>query len=103
MSFATLALLVAVGLAGPLLAGLPRVTVPLVVGEILAGVVVGRSGLDRVPTGGRSDPGGQPHAVVPVVVGDPLRRPDGVEEGEGQDGEQDDAAGGHPAVEPPVG
>jgi Kef-type K+ transport system membrane component KefB len=50
MSFAMLALLVAVGLAGPLLAGLPRLGIPLVVGEILAGVVVGRSGLDWVPT-----------------------------------------------------
>ena len=49
MSFATLALLVAIGLAGPILAGLPRFGPPLVVGEILAGVLVGRSGLDLVP------------------------------------------------------
>ncbi|MFN8081739.1 MAG: cation:proton antiporter [Kineosporiaceae bacterium] len=49
MSFATLALLVAIGLVGPILAGLPRFGPPLVVGEILAGVLVGRSGLDVVP------------------------------------------------------
>jgi Kef-type K+ transport system membrane component KefB len=48
MSFATLALLVAVGLAGPLLAGIPRFGPPLVVGEILAGIVIGRSGFDLV-------------------------------------------------------
>jgi len=49
MGFGTLALIVAVGLVGPLLAGLPRFAAPLVVGEILAGVVVGHSGLDLVP------------------------------------------------------
>lgn len=49
MSFATLALLVAIGLVGPILAGLPRFGPPLVVGEILAGVLVGRSGLDVLP------------------------------------------------------
>jgi Kef-type K+ transport system membrane component KefB len=48
MSFATLALLVGVGLAGPLLAAIPRVGPPLVVGEILAGIVIGRSGFDLV-------------------------------------------------------
>ena len=49
MGFGTLALIVAVGLAGPLLAALPRFAAPLVVGEILAGVVVGHSGFDLVP------------------------------------------------------
>jgi Kef-type K+ transport system membrane component KefB len=44
MSFATLALLVAVGLTGPLLAAIPRFGPPLVVGEILAGIMIGRSG-----------------------------------------------------------
>jgi Kef-type K+ transport system membrane component KefB len=48
MEFATLALLVGVGLAGPLLAAIPRFGPPLVVGEILAGVVIGRSGLNLV-------------------------------------------------------
>jgi Kef-type K+ transport system membrane component KefB len=49
MTFATLTLLVVVGMAGPLLAALPRYGPPLVVGEILAGVLVGRSGLNLVP------------------------------------------------------
>lgn len=44
MSFGVLALIVAAGLAGPLLAVGRRAYVPLVVGELLAGVVVGRSG-----------------------------------------------------------
>ncbi len=47
--FGTLALIVAIGLAGPLLAALPRVGPPIVVGEILAGVALGRSGADVVP------------------------------------------------------
>lgn len=46
MDFGTLALVVACGLAGPVLAGSPRLAPPLVVGEILAGVLVGRTGLD---------------------------------------------------------
>lgn len=46
MDFGTLALVVACGLLGPLLAGMPRLAPPLVVGEIIAGVVVGRTGLD---------------------------------------------------------
>jgi len=49
MGFGTLAMLVALGLVGPALAALPRVGPPLVVGEILIGVVFGRSGLDVVP------------------------------------------------------
>jgi len=44
-----LALIVAAGLAGPLLAAGRRVFVPVVVGEILAGVILGRSGLDVIP------------------------------------------------------
>ncbi len=44
MTFADLALIVACGLAGPLLAGLPRFAPPVVVGEIAAGVVLGRTG-----------------------------------------------------------
>ncbi|HEX2809502.1 MAG TPA: cation:proton antiporter, partial [Kineosporiaceae bacterium] len=48
MSFATLALLVAVGLTGPLLAAIPRFGPPLVVGEILAGIMIGRSGFSLV-------------------------------------------------------
>ena len=44
MTFADLALIVACGLFGPLLAGLPRFAPPVVVGEIAAGVVLGRTG-----------------------------------------------------------
>ena len=45
MSLATLALIVAVGLCGPLLAWSDRWRVPVVVGELAAGVVVGQTGL----------------------------------------------------------
>jgi Kef-type K+ transport system membrane component KefB len=44
MSFGILALIVLAGLAGPLLAMGRRPLVPVVVGELLAGVVIGRSG-----------------------------------------------------------
>jgi Kef-type K+ transport system membrane component KefB len=43
-----LALIVAAGLAGPLLAAGRRAFVPVVVGEIIAGVILGRSGLDVI-------------------------------------------------------
>ncbi|CAN5476239.1 cation:proton antiporter [soil metagenome] len=42
--FATLALLVVVGLAGPLLATVPYLRVPVVVGELVAGVLLGKTG-----------------------------------------------------------
>jgi Kef-type K+ transport system membrane component KefB len=48
VSLGDLALIVAAGLAGPLLAASRRAYVPVVVGEILAGVVLGRSGVDVV-------------------------------------------------------
>jgi Kef-type K+ transport system membrane component KefB len=48
VSLGDLALIVAAGLAGPLLAASRRAYVPVVAGEILAGVVLGRSGLDVV-------------------------------------------------------
>src|SRR5712671_2451528 len=45
MSYGTLALVVAIGLLGPLLTLLPgRVAPPVVIGEILAGVILGRTG-----------------------------------------------------------
>lgn len=44
MSFGVLALIVGAGLAGPLLAIGRRAWVPVVVGEILAGVAIGRTG-----------------------------------------------------------
>lgn len=46
--FHTLALLVAVGLAGPLLAALPGVRIPVIIGELLVGVVVGKTGFGLV-------------------------------------------------------
>ncbi len=50
MNLTTLALIVGAGLLGPVLAAVPRIRTPLVVGEILAGVLIGRSGFDWVPT-----------------------------------------------------
>ena len=48
MSLGDLALIVAAGLAGPLLAASRRAFVPVVVGEILAGAILGRGGLDVI-------------------------------------------------------
>jgi Kef-type K+ transport system membrane component KefB len=49
VTFGTLALIVAVGLAGPLLARLPtRFAPPIVIGEIAAGVVIGRTGTGTI-------------------------------------------------------
>ena len=45
MTFATLALLVLVGLAGPLLSARRAWRIPLLAGELLAGLVIGASGL----------------------------------------------------------
>jgi Kef-type K+ transport system membrane component KefB len=42
--FDTLALLTTIGMAGPLLASLPAFRIPVVIGELLAGLVVGRTG-----------------------------------------------------------
>ena len=46
--FHTLALIAVIGLAGPLLAAVPRIGVPVVVGELAAGIVVGRTGFGIV-------------------------------------------------------
>jgi Kef-type K+ transport system membrane component KefB len=46
--FDTLALLAVIGMAGPLLASVPRLRVPVVIGELLAGLIVGRTGLGIV-------------------------------------------------------
>jgi len=80
MTFSTLVLLVAAGLAGPLLATMPRLGAPLVVGEIAAGVLIGRSGLDLFPVDDPaltllSDLG---FALLMLIVGThlPLRRRD---------------------------
>lgn len=48
MSLLGLAVVLAVGLAGPLLAMPKRARVPVVVGEIVAGVIVGRTGIGWV-------------------------------------------------------
>jgi Kef-type K+ transport system membrane component KefB len=48
MSFGILTLIVACGLVGPLLSGATRLAVPVVVGEIAAGVLVGQTGLREV-------------------------------------------------------
>jgi len=50
MTFSILALLIAVGLTGPILASIPKLGIPLVVGEIFAGLVIGQSGLNLIPT-----------------------------------------------------
>jgi Kef-type K+ transport system membrane component KefB len=42
--FDTLALLAAVGFAGPLVASLPRIRIPLIIGELVAGLVLGNTG-----------------------------------------------------------
>ncbi len=42
--FHTLALLVAIGLVGPLIAAVPRVRIPVVIGELMVGVIVGKTG-----------------------------------------------------------
>lgn len=49
--FHTLALLAVIGMAGPLLASVPRFRVPVVIGELLAGLIVGRTGLGIVDSG----------------------------------------------------
>src|SRR6201997_3405050 len=52
--FDTLALLVVFGFAGPLLAAIPHLRVPVIVGELVAGIVLGRTGFgvidDHNPT-----------------------------------------------------
>lgn len=44
MTFGALALIAAAGLFGPLVAAVPRLRMPLVVGEVAAGVLIGRTG-----------------------------------------------------------
>jgi Kef-type K+ transport system membrane component KefB len=46
--FHTLALLTAIGFAGPLLASLPRLRIPVIIGELIAGLVVGKTGFGLV-------------------------------------------------------
>ncbi|OBK44609.1 cation:proton antiporter [Mycobacterium sp. 1081908.1] len=42
--FHSLALLTAIGFAGPLLASVPRLRIPVVIGELAAGLIVGKTG-----------------------------------------------------------
>ena len=44
MGFGPLALVVAAGLLGPALASVPRLGAPIVVGELIAGLIIGRTG-----------------------------------------------------------
>ena len=46
--FSTLALLAAVGFAGPLLASVPRLRIPVIIGELTAGLVLGKTGFGVV-------------------------------------------------------
>jgi Kef-type K+ transport system membrane component KefB len=46
--FDTLALLTAVGLAGPLLASVPRLRIPATIGELIAGIIIGKTGFGLV-------------------------------------------------------
>ena len=54
MTFAALALIVGVGLLGPLLAWSDRLRVPVVIGELAAGVLIGTTGFRLVDTGPQS-------------------------------------------------
>ncbi|MEZ0051379.1 Kef-type K+ transport system membrane component KefB [Mycobacterium sp. MAA66] len=49
--FHALALLAVVGLAGPLLAAVPHLRLPVIVGELMAGIIVGRTGFGIVDAG----------------------------------------------------
>ncbi|HXA89601.1 MAG TPA: cation:proton antiporter, partial [Mycobacterium sp.] len=46
--FSTLALLTAVGFAGPLLAAVPRLRIPVTIGELIAGLVIGKTGFGLI-------------------------------------------------------
>lgn len=48
VGFSTLALVSVVGMTGPLLASVPRLRIPVVIGELTAGLVIGRTGFGLV-------------------------------------------------------
>ena len=52
--FATLAAVVAAGLLGPMLAGAPALRIPMVVGEVFAGLVMGRTGFGVLDSSNRT-------------------------------------------------
>jgi Kef-type K+ transport system membrane component KefB len=49
--FPTLALLAVIGMAGPLLASIPGFRIPVVIGELVAGLIIGRTGFGIVDPG----------------------------------------------------
>jgi len=78
--FHTLALLTAVGFAGPLLAALPGLRIPVIIGELVAGLIIGKTGFGVVDD---ADPTFQlfaniGFALVMFVVGThvPVRDPE---------------------------
>ncbi len=80
LGFGTLALLTAIGFAGPLLASVPRLGIPVTIGELIAGLVVGKTGFGLIDD---TDPTLQllaniGFALVMFVVGThvPVRDPD---------------------------
>jgi len=52
--FSTLALVAVVGLAGPLLASVPRLRIPVVIGELALGLLIGRTGFGLVDPGDKT-------------------------------------------------
>lgn len=48
--FHTLALLVVIGMVGPLLTAVPKLAIPVIIGELAAGMIIGRTGFDVVDT-----------------------------------------------------
>ncbi|AKK30901.1 Na+/H+ antiporter [Mycobacterium sp. EPa45] len=52
--FSTLALVVVVGMAGPLLASVPRLRIPVVIGELAVGLLIGRTGFGIVDPGDKT-------------------------------------------------
>ncbi len=52
--FSTLALVAVVGMAGPLLAAVPVLRIPAVIGELAVGVLIGRTGFGLVDPGDRT-------------------------------------------------
>ncbi|MBJ7470083.1 MAG: cation:proton antiporter [Solirubrobacteraceae bacterium] len=79
MDFGALALVVGAGLLGPALASTRRLTAPLVVGEIGAGLLIGQTGLGWIDAGAEplASLGEIGFALLMLVVGThlPLRQP----------------------------
>jgi Kef-type K+ transport system membrane component KefB len=54
--YTSLALVVLAGLLGPLLAGGKRLRVPVLVGELIGGIILGRTGLHLIDSGAQPFP-----------------------------------------------